>query len=124
MVKKFQSQYRSIMGYPAPSEKWTETDLWEWVDAGMPGNPPWNPEGVQPATAAGREAIIDASGNRAVYEAYKAGREGSLKSEMVAYRESYGKRTQEEYKKAVNKRRLMWAAGIGVAALALLGFGS
>lgn len=121
MYHNFKSDYSTLLGYPEPTEKWTENDLWEWVNAGKPGNPPWNPQGLQPPTLAEREAIVDASGNRAIFEAYKAGKAGSFKAVAIQAQKDYGARTQAEYKKAKTKRMLLTAGAVGLGILALMG---
>lgn len=125
MVNKFQSPYKTLLGYPAPTEKWTDADLWEWVDAGKPGNPPWNPEGLKVGNFAAQQVIIDASGNREVYELYKKGKPGSVKASLVANRESRYQTALDLDPKAGRARMLKIAAVIGgVTLLAIFGMGS
>lgn len=96
-------------GAPATGEEWTIEDVY----ALKPGeNPPWNPEGIllDPkdfATVeefhAQRDALIDASGYRKLYDEFAKGQPGSYK--------------RLQYDTTTNRNRNLLLIGAAVVAL-------
>jgi len=97
-------------------KEWTLDDVWNL----QPGeNPPWNPEGIalnpadfpsRQAFEAERDRMIDASGYRDLYEAWKRGRPGTYQYYQT-----------EVAEKKIRNRNLLIAAAAAVAALFAFG---